>query len=714
MEAMGMRGTILGWFHVMAHRGARPALLSLGLALLGYAAPSKAALIYVDGSTGCSPTGPGGPTTPFCTISAALAAHHGPSDTVVVRPGTYREQVTVPGSGISGYPLVIQAAGAAVVVDGADAFSSTSMWTSAGGNVYRAAGVTWNALQVFMDGARLTPSTAAPASLPAKSFRWVSGQGLYVNAGGGNPGQHKLLVGRRSYGFNMFSKSWVTIDGFEVTHSESRAIYVQNGCTDIVVRRNHVTFANSYGIQTTDGQRIAIDQNVVSDGNFHGIGLSPGAGDCTVSNNESYRNADPAVRRANGIHVDGATHNTFYGNRLHDNQDSGLQFSSGADGCISFNNRSWNNGDHGFDHFNSAGVSHTNDVAYGNHMDGFSIEGNSPNCRVYNSISVDNGQTTARFDLWVNDSSSVGFASDYNVIWNSSPLQPIKFITTVYSTMAVYQNAAHQDLQSIQANPGFVNAAAGDFRVVAGSPAIDAANSNVPNWPATDAVGHARVDDPATPNTGAGPVHHGDRGALEFVTNQVPVVNAPPSVSVTAEDSITVVVTASDPDGDAISSLVAVGLPDGATFTPAAGNTSGTLRWAPSLASAGLHIVKFVATNAFSAVDSTGINVTGVATGVPVGSPGRMLAPRMVPNPVRAQGQLRFTLATAGAARVQLFDLNGRLLRKLMDVADAPAGDYALPIDAGAGTEGALPAGLYFYRIEAAGAVARGRFLIFR
>ena len=258
---------------------------------------------------------------------------------------------------------------------------------------------------------------------------------------------------------------------------------------------------------------------------------------------------------------------------------------------------------------------------------------------------------------------------------------------------------------------GFVNAAAGDFRVMAGSPAIDAANSNVPNWPATDAVGHARVDDPATPNTGAGPVRHGDRGALEFVTNQAPVVTAPPSVSVTAEDSLTFVVTASDPDGDAISSLAAVGLPDGATFTPAAGNTSGTLRWAPSLASAGLHIVKFVATNAFSSVDSTGITVTGASTGVPPGSPGR-LAPRVVPNPVRAQGQLRFALATDGPARVELFDVNGRSVRRLMDVASAPAGEYALPLDGGAG--GPLHAGLYFYRIEAAGSIARGRFLILR
>ena len=711
---MGLRGTILGSIGIKMRRAARPASVALGLALLGYAAPSSAVLIYVDGASGCSSIGPGSPNTPFCTISAALAAHHNPGDTILVRPGTYREQVTVPGSGAAGNPLVLLAAGASVVVDGADAYSSTSKWAVSSGNVFLAADVTWNVQQVFMDGARLTPSTAAPASLPSKSFRWVSGQGLYVNAGGGNPGLHQLLVGRRNYGFNMFSKSWVTIDGFEVTHAESRAFNLQTGCSDVVVRRNKVTFTDSYGIQTIGGQRIVIEQNVVSDGNFHGIGLTGGADGCTVRDNESFRNADPAVRRANGIHLDGATNNRLYGNRLHDNQDSGVQFSGGSDGCISYNNRSWNNGDHGYDHFNSAGTFHTNDVAYANYMDGFSIEGNSPNARVYNCISVDNGQTTARFDLWVNDSSSVGFASDYNVIWNSSPQQPVKFVNTVYPTLAVYQNATHQDLLSVQANPRFVNGAGGDFRLLAGSPAIDAANSGVANWPATDAVGHARVDDPSTPNTGPGLLRYGDRGALEFVTNQAPVVTAPDNVTTAPGDTLKVVVTASDPEGDAIDSLVATGLPSGAVFTPASGNLSGTLSWAPTMGDAGACVVKFIATNAFSGVDSTTITVIGIPTGVPIGPPGRTLAPRVVPNPVRGQGELRFALARDGAARVELFDLSGRAVRRLMDEAHAPAGEYTLSLGAGPGAGGPLPAGLYFYRIQAAGSVARGRFLILR
>ena len=46
----------------------------------------------------------------------------------------------------------------------------------------------------------------------------------------------------------------------------------------------------------------------------------------------------------------------------------------------------------------------------------------------------------------------------------------------------------------------------GDFRLKFGSPAIDSANAGVSGQPSSDVGGVARIDDPATPNTGVGPV----------------------------------------------------------------------------------------------------------------------------------------------------------------------------------------------------------------
>ena len=126
----------------------------------------------------------------------------------MVMPGIYREQVTVPASGIPGSPIVLQGQGTPgnpVVVDGADDFANPALWVPYSGNVWLAASVTWSPKQVFADSARLAPSTAAPAALLANSFVWVAGEGLYVNAGGGNPGNHIAEVGSRPFGISTQS-----------------------------------------------------------------------------------------------------------------------------------------------------------------------------------------------------------------------------------------------------------------------------------------------------------------------------------------------------------------------------------------------------------------------------------------------------------------------------------------------------------------------------
>jgi hypothetical protein len=193
-----------------------------------------------------------------------------------------------------------------------------------------------------------------------------------------------------------------------------------------------------------------------------------------------------------------------------------MQFSGGSNNCVAFNNRSWNNGDHGYDHLASSAVSHTNDVAYGNFKDGFSFEGISPGGSVFNSIAVNNGITSDEFDLWVDLESSVGFVSDRNIFWNSTLQDPIKFGATRYALLSDYQVASGQDAHSFQADPRFANAAASDFNLRVGSPAIDAGDAGVPNWPATDAAGGARFDHLGTVDTGAGPVTFSDIGALEL------------------------------------------------------------------------------------------------------------------------------------------------------------------------------------------------------
>ncbi len=686
------------------------AALALGAAL---ATSASAQTYYVDNQTAtCSNTGAGTEAQPYCTITAAVAAHSGAGVTIIVKPGVYREQVTVPASGAAGSPFVIRAQGPGVVVDGADNFANTGLWTLSTGSVYLASTVSWGPLQVFVDGARLSPSTLAPNLIPANSFVWVSGQGLYVNLGGTDPGSLQTLVGRRNYGFNLFSKSWVTIEGFEVTRTESRGIYMQNPCTDLVIARNKVTFANSYGIQAVNGARLLIDENVVSDCNLHGIGLTAGTNACTIRNNEAFRMADPRDLHVAGIYLHTAPRNTLHGNRVHHNPDSGINFYTAADSCLAYNNRAWNNGDHGYDHLNAVGTIHMNDIAYGNDMDGFSIEGVSPNKRLYNCIGVNNGLTTDEFNLWVNFDSAPGFVSDHNIFWNSTAQDIIKYINTRYASLASYQVVSGQDAHSRQADPRFANAAAGNFAFLAGSPAIDAAKTDLPNWPATDVTGGIRRDDPSIVNSGVGPVLFADIGVIEFIpsTDRAPVVVAPTTVKAVPGSTVSFTVTASDPDGHPITSLtmVPVTMPanSGAVFTPNATNTAGTFTW-PLQTFTGNFKVKFVATNALTGSFTTTIQVKtrggrrDAVESTEEGAVGELAMSNGFPNPSR--GDVEFSLDLLQDAQVSwaVFDLQGRMVWS--EERNLSAGHAQLRWDGMTLTRGRAPTGVYLVRARVDG-----------
>ena len=464
---------------------ARAAVIAVTGGLASVACPvgvgrAHAADFYVNNSSAsCSDAGPGTQDAPFCTISAALAAHHDPGTTINVMPGRYREQVTVPASGASGSPITFKALSSSngpVIVDCTADFSDPALWVQYSGDVWLASSVSWAPVQVFADDARLTPSTASPSALPPKSFVYVAGSGLYVNAGGGNPGSHQTQVGHRLYGFYASGKTWVAIDGFTVTRCEDRCIQLSNSSSNIDVLGNTVSLSGRFGMQASGCSAIRIAGNRVFDNAHHGISLVAGTTGATIEDNESFRNAHPTVRQANGLYLFGCPGNVIQRNRWHDNQDTGEQIQNGSNNNVSLQNLSWNNGDHGYDHCGSTGNIHIGDVAYGNYKDGFSFECDSPGSRVFNCIAVENGLTTNEFDLWVEGTSTSGFESNDNLFWNSTSQPPVKYDTTLYSSVADYSAASGQDTRTKQADPRFAHPGQGDFHLLAGSPAIDDAN----------------------------------------------------------------------------------------------------------------------------------------------------------------------------------------------------------------------------------------------
>jgi hypothetical protein len=97
-----------------------------------------------------------------------------------------------------------------------------------------------------------------------------------------------------------------------------------------------------------------------------------------------------------------------------------------------------------------------------------------------------------------------------------------------------------------------------------------------------------------------------------LIGDKPPVVAAPSTASTAENSAVSVNVSVSDPDGQPINSLVASGLPAGATFTADPGNATGHLTWTPSFSQAGTYPVSFTASNTSSGSATTTITVTNV------------------------------------------------------------------------------------------------------
>ena len=214
----------------------------------------------------------------------------------------------------------------------------------------------------------------------------------------------------------------------------------------------------------------------------------------------------------------GARNATVRSNVSFDNEDSGINVWNGANDTVASNNRTYRNGDHGIDNRASNNTLVVANTVFDNVDSGIEVAG-STDVKLANNISVDNGINSPRSEgnIRVADEQSVDSVTlDFDLVHLSSPGVLIDWDGDEYSSLAAFRQATGKEQRGIEADPLFVNAAAGNFKLKPGSPAIDSANSGAPGQPTTDATGAARFNDPNTPNTGIGPRAFDDRGALEF------------------------------------------------------------------------------------------------------------------------------------------------------------------------------------------------------
>ncbi|EWT01751.1 hypothetical protein N865_07635 [Intrasporangium oryzae NRRL B-24470] len=364
------------------------------------------------------------------------------------------------------------------------------------------------------------------------------------------------------HGFTISNQSWITVAGFTIQNTTSNGIYVYNA-TGLTLAGNTVQTSGqrvsgytAYGMYLNSMTSSSVIGNLVTNNSASGIYLTNGSTGNQISRNESSWNAYGYVRNAVGIDLR-APGNVVSANRVHDNEDSGIQSYPGGDSNTIVNNVSYHNkgfttvvltncnhpttgntagcitGDHGIDDYGVTGSAVVGNTVYDNVAAGINLEGVASgtaanfsfanNAAVDNAVSCPNGAggtekcPRTRGNMRVDSTSQIGTTLDSDLV-NVSLTGATQMVwgTTSYTSLSSFQSASGQEAQGLQADPRWVSPGQANFTLQSGSPAIDSANSSAPGQSATDAASHPRVDDPATANSGLGVRSYDDRGAYEY------------------------------------------------------------------------------------------------------------------------------------------------------------------------------------------------------
>ena len=148
---------------------------------------------------------------------------------------------------------------------------------------------------------------------------------------------------------------------------------------------------------------------------------------------------------------------------------------------------------------------------------GINVEGTSGNNLIENNIAVDNGINSPRTNgnIRVDSTSTTGTTVNFNLVFLTVPDVMYQWGADKYNSLKEFKDATGQESKGIEADPSWVSPGS-NFHLLAGSPAIDSADSGVSGETTTDLEGTGRYNDPDTRDSGAGPRRYDDRGALEF------------------------------------------------------------------------------------------------------------------------------------------------------------------------------------------------------
>ena len=326
----------------------------------------------------------------------------------------------------------------------------------------------------------------------------------------------RVVVTGAAHGFSLSGASNVAIIGFTVIATTGDGIVVRSS-RDIRLTGNRVQ-SGAIGIRLTNASGSRIQNNTVDHNPAGGIRLSASTSNEIKGNAVSFN----AVRHGNaGIALYNLSHrNTIRDNVSHDNGDSGIEVHNSVETTI-LRNVSHHNGDHGIGV--ETGATQTRIVSNTlarNTTSAIEIDGASSGATlVDNILDTENGTDVTPPAIRVSTDARPGTVMDYNVLNGRPGRKLFDWQGGRYDSVASFAAATGQETHGLQADPRFVAPDEGDLALAPGSPAID--SGFIGDFTSDVRVSFANqpaVDDPATPNTGAGTtqVDYGDRGAYEL------------------------------------------------------------------------------------------------------------------------------------------------------------------------------------------------------
>lgn len=490
--------------------------------------------LYVSptGSNGANGLTPG---TAVQTIQrAADLAQAG--DVVRVAPGVYRESVTVARSGTAAQPIVFRGDGDGVVLDGSATLPADTAWTALANGISRTT-LAFDTGHVVGEQGRLYRygSLAALTALAAGApgGYWFDGatRQLHVKfANGQAPAAHTIHAARYENGFVVDGRAFVRIENFEIrwfgASDYGKAVYLRYA-SDAIVRGNRIRDIGAAGVWVKGGDRHRIEDNAfvdtsiagwpwdstkgssaensavvftddvgrghvirrnTTDGGFNGIapcgaGAPPGA---FTSEVDVYRND---LRRHNddAFEPEGWCANVrIFNNTIRDSHMAFAVAPAAPGPTWIVRNVAWNTGNtrtSQIDGYTASALKinsgypeaigplmiyHNTFVTSAPATDALNLlnPGNATLLRMRNNIVGGTRYVVSKVNPIVAD-------MDYDLLYTSDPVRFARWMNVNYANLAALQALPGLEGHGVQAPPQLVAPAAGDFRLAAGSAAID-------------------------------------------------------------------------------------------------------------------------------------------------------------------------------------------------------------------------------------------------